>query len=566
MLRDLTIRNFAIIDDLSLTLPEGLTVLSGETGAGKSVLIHAVNLLLGSRASAELIRSGSDHAQLEAFFDIGAQSPVARTMERLGYDPRDGLLVRRLISRAGANRIYINASLATVQILNEITETLASISSQHAHQTLLREEQHLWILDQFGGLLPLRNEVEDLYAQILPLLEKRDRLRQLARSRNERLELLRFQQQEIEAAALQPEEDLRLEEERLRLKNHEFLLQTVFAALDSIYSREGSVFERLAEIARNLEKAGGLDAALAEPGRRLQDMVFQIEDLAGELRAYLQQIDMDERRLETVEERLDAVNKLKRKYGGTIEAVRAHLESVQTELASAETIDEQLAAVEKQLVAAAETLKNRAVRLSERRRKTAGILADKIAVELAGLNMPRTRFEVAVAPVAAETDSPALLTCNGARITAAGMDRARFRIAPNVGEAMKPLASIASGGELSRVVLAIKAILAETESVETVIFDEVDAGIGGGTAEVVGRKLAELAGHHQVVCITHLPQIARFGRHHYRIAKRVEKGRTRTTIALLDERGRIEELARMLGGVDITPTTLEHARELLRRP
>ena len=564
MLRDLSIRNFAIIDDLAIEFPPGLSVLSGETGAGKSVLINAVNLLLGSRASVELIRSGSENAQLEAFFEIGPETVVARTMKRLGYDPGEGLLVRRLISRGGANRIYINGNLATVQILNEITETLASISSQHAHQTLLREEQHLWVLDQFGGLLSLRAEVEELYLQLLPLLEKRDRLLNGRRNRNERLELLRFQRQEIEAAQLQPEEDRRLEEERLRLKNGEFLLQTVYTALDTIYSREGSAFERLGEIARGLEKAGGLDAALGEPARRLQDMVFQLEDLAADLRAYMQQIEMDEQHLEAVEERLDAVNKLKRKYGGSLEAVHEHLRSVEAELSSVETIDAEIAAVEKQLASLAETLKDRAVRLSQQRRKTAGELAEEIAAELADLNMPQTRFEVMVRPVAAAPDTPALLTCNGALITAAGVDRARFRIAPNVGEDLKPLASIASGGELSRVVLAIKAILAETDSVETVIFDEVDAGIGGGTAEVVGRKLAELARHHQVVCITHLPQIARFGRHHYRIAKDIQSGRTRTTITLLDERGRIEELARMLGGVDITPTTLKHARELLQ--
>jgi len=564
MLRELTIRNFAIIDDLTMEFPAGLTVLSGETGAGKSILINAVNLLLGSRASSELVRSGSDTAQLEAFFEIGPLNPVAGTMQRRGYDPGEGLLVRRRISRSGSNRIYINGNLATVQILNEITETLASISSQHAHQNLLRDDQHLWILDQFGGLLPLRTEVEIIYEQIRPLLEKRDRLRDAQQNRTERLELLHFQQQEIETAALQPEEDLQLEEERARLKNSEFLLQTVFAALDVIYSQQDSVVERLGEIARNLEKAGQLDAALVEPTQRLQDARFQLEDLTTELRGYMQSLDRDESRLEAVEERLDAVNKLKRKYGGSIESVFDHLQTVKKELAAVETTDEEIAAVDRQLEELSGRLKTQASTLSEQRRKTAGALAEKIAAELAGLNMPQTRFEVVLEPIAAERDSPTLLTTGDRLITAAGMDRARFRIAPNVGEDLKPLASIASGGELSRVVLAIKAILAQTEAVETVIFDEVDAGIGGSTAEVVGRKLAELARYHQVVCITHLPQIAKFGRHHYRIAKAVEKGRTRTTITLLDDDGRIEELARMLGGVDITPTTLEHARELLR--
>jgi len=566
MLRELTIRNFAIIDDLTIEFPAGLTILSGETGAGKSILINAVNLLLGSRASSELIRSGSDNAQLEALFEVGPENPVTRIMRRLGYDPADGLLVRRLISRSGTNRIYLNGNLATVQILNEITETLASISSQHAHQTLLREDQHLRILDQFGGLLSLRAEVETAHGQILPLLDRHRALEEARQNQSERMELLHFQKQEIEAAALQPDEDVRLEEERVRLKNAEFLLQSVFDALESIYSRQGSVVENLGEIARNLEKAGNLDPALAEPSRRLQDTIFQLEDLAADLRAYMQTIDRDENRLETVEERLDAVNKLKRKYGGSLQSIQEHQLAVEAELEAVSNIEADIEAVNRQLAEASAAIKTLASRLSDRRRKAAGALAEKIAAELAGLNMPQTRFEVVVEPIAAEPLSPAVLTCEGRLVTAAGMDRARFRIAPNVGENLKPLASIASGGELSRIVLAIKAILAQTESVETVIFDEVDAGIGGGTAEVVGRKLAELARHHQVVCITHLPQIAKFGSRHYRIAKQVEKGRTRTLITLLDQNGRVEEVARMLGGVDITPRTLAHAEELLRRP
>jgi len=565
MLQELSIRNFAIIDDLHIRFCEGLTVLSGETGAGKSILISAVNLLLGSRATATLIRSGCETAELEAQFQISAASNVAQTMAAHGYNAEEGLVVRRIVSRIDSNRIYINGRLATRQTLNAITENLASISGQHVHQNLLKEGQHLLILDQFGGLLSLRKAVSDAYLKLLPLIEKLNDLETLKRRQAQHVELLQYQKNEITETGIVPGEDVALEQERTRLKNSEFLYQTVYGGIEELYSRQGSVSERLVAVEKALDKAGQIDRALKPQTERLSQISFELEDMVEGLRNYLNTLHMDENRLAQVEERRDILNRLKRKYGGSLQDVLAHLEEITRELSSVENIDNEITAAVTEIRNLHANLSDSAQRLSRQRKKTAEHLAATIAAELAALKMPQIKFEISLIRMAAREDTIKYLKVSEHLISETGVDRAMFLIAPNVGEALKPLADIASGGELSRVVLAIKAILAETDAVETVIFDEVDAGIGGGVAEVVGQKLADLAQHHQIICITHLPQIAKFAHHHFSISKSVSAGRTRTNINPLDESGRIEEIARMLGGVEITPATLAHAREMLER-
>jgi DNA repair protein RecN (Recombination protein N) len=563
MLKELSIRNFAIIDDLQIDFSGGFTILSGETGAGKSIILNAVNLLLGSRASAELVRTGAESAELEALFQISAASSVARVMSANGYDPAEGLLIRRRISRADNNRVYINGRLATLGLLTAITENLASISGQHAHQGLLKEDQHLLILDQFGGLMKQRRQVYDLYHQILPLIEERNRLEAIGKRQGEHRELLEFQKAEITAAGLTPGEDEDLEQERLRLKNAEALYQTVYNSIEALYGASGSVIERLLEVKKNLTAAGQIDSKLKSTAESLASASYQIEDLTEELRAHLNVVQMDDQRLEAVEERLDTLNKLKRKYGGSLDAVCSQLETIADALSKVENISNQIQEIESQLGNLHDQLTRRVLELSQKRAKTSKRLASKVVQELGSLKMPQTEFQPVVQPMAADKKTSAYLAAQEYAISETGIDRATFMIAPNPGEELKPLASIASGGELSRVVLALKAILADTDAVETIVFDEVDAGIGGGTAEVVGRKLSELARHHQVICITHLPQIAKFGEHHFSIAKHVSDGRTLTTIQPLGKKDRTQEIARMLGGEKITQTTLDHARELL---
>ncbi len=565
MLKELSIRNFAIIDDLQISFSEGLTILSGETGAGKSIILNAVNLLLGSRASTDLVRTGAETAELEALFRITPQSRIAEIMSECGYDPADGLLIRRIIARSDTNRVYINGKLATIQLLNAVTDNLASISGQHAHQGLLKEEQHLSILDQFGGLMSLRQDMVDAYHQLLALIDELKKLERIQSRRSEHLELLQFQKTEISNARLVVGEDEELEQERLRLKNAEMLYQIVHGSIEELYSAPGAVFERISEVKKNLDKAARIDTRLDAEAGNLADSVYRIEGLIEELRSYQSRIQIDEQRLEAVEERLDELNKLKRKYGGSLEAVKSELAGIERELSRVENISGKIDGVNNRISEMREHCQKVATELSQKRQKAAAALAPKIIQALDSLKMAHTSFQVDLGPIAWNDKLDSNLNVANQLLTEYGIDRAAFMIAPNPGEELKPLAAIASGGELSRFVLALKAILAETDEVETVIFDEVDAGIGGGTAEVVGRKLAELAQHHQVICITHLPQIAKFGDHHYGISKHVMDGRTLTTIQPLGEAERQQEIARMLGGEELTAATLKHARELLKK-
>ena len=563
MLRELSIRNFAIIDDLQITFSEGLAILSGETGAGKSIIINAVNLLFGSRATAKLIRTGYETAELEALFQIKKQSPIAKIMNGKGYNPEEGLLIRRIISRKDRHRIYINGRLTTIGILNLITENLASISGQHAHQGLLKEEQQLAIIDQFGGLTAARENVSGCFHEIVPLIRQLNDLKHKRDRQSEHIQLLEFQQKEIRQASVTFGEDTALEQERARLKNSEALFQAVQGGIEMLYDSQGAVIDGLLTVKKDLDEASTLDPLLAPKAERIAEAAFHLEDVADELRSYLKNIQMDESRLDTVEERLDTLVKLKRKYGGSLEAVIFRMESIGHELSEMENLSENIVATENKLFELHGKLTQLTHKLSRDRKKTAKTLAQKVEKELTSLKMPHTKFKISFRTIPADEDGDPYLTIKEQTVFETGIDQVTFLIAPNVGEPLKPLSSIVSGGELSRVVLALKAILAETEAVETIVFDEVDAGIGGSVAEVVGKKLSSLARHHQIICITHLPQIAKFGNHHFRISKRVSDGRTSTTIKRLSETERVKEIARMLGGEKITRATLNHAHEML---
>lgn len=566
MLSELSIRNLAIIDDLSVSFDRGLTVLSGETGAGKSIIINAINLILGNRATSKLIRTGQETAEVEALFEVQEGSAVAKTMEDHGFDIKDGLLIRRVISANDRHRIFVNGKMATMQMLSEITQNLASISGQHANQTLLKEDQHLFWLDQFGDLVDLRNRISRLFAELVPVIRRLSEFETMEKKRAQKIEFLNFQKADIENTGINEKEDAVLEETRARLKHGENLKHVTTAALNELYQMDGSLTERIADLSKNLEKASELDNALKNTAEELADIVYRIEDISGTLRRYADGLSTDPALLDETERRIDDLTKLKRKYAGdtgTLDDVMEVYRNICSELEELENISTSIGDLEKQIEKKHGKLWELCLELSEKRKKAAVRFADAVEHELVDLDMVKTQFRVPVKHVTAESDLSPWLKAGTAAISETGVDQVQFMISPNIGEELRPLARIASGGELSRVVLSLKAILAGVDSVGTVIFDEVDAGIGGRTAEMVGRKIKTLSECHQVICITHLPQIAKYADHHYKIEKHVDGGRTRTQIYKIETPDRIYELARMLGGAKITDKTLAHAGEML---
>ena len=563
MLQEISIRQFAIIDDIRISFQNGLTILSGETGAGKSIIINAVNLLLGSRASEKMIRTGAEAAEVEALFQVESDSPVAQAMQANGFAYSNDLMIRRIISRNSRHRIYINDRLSTMQVLKRIVQYMASISGQHAHQGLLQEDQQLFILDQSSGLLPVRKKVRQAYHQLTGLVQEYHQLKSRQSRQKEHMELLRYQLQEIRSAKIAEDEDTELEQEIARLKNAEQLYATVHESIDEIYNTSGAVVERILAVGKKLEDVAQIDAELSASSQIIFENAYRIEDVANDLRNYLGKIQMDEQRLEEAEERLYFLNTLKRKYGGSLTAVLEKETAIELEISQDKHLNEDIVETHNTLVALRKKTIALSDKLSQERQIAAKKLARAVENELDTLKMNRTRFKVSLLPLGKNTESEPFLQNGDKNLSETGQESIQFLIAPNVGEDLKPMAEIASGGELSRIVLALKAILAHTEVVETIIFDEVDAGIGGTVAEVVGKKLAQLSRHHQVICITHLPQIARFGDHQMRITKKVKNNRTETAIHPLNHDERIQEIARMLAGENVTEKTLAHATELM---
>ncbi len=558
MLTELRIRNFAIIDELKVSFGEGLSVISGETGAGKSIIIGAIGLLLGDRASADQIRTSEDAAEVEARFDLAGRDGLKEQLEHLGFDPADDLVIRRTVSRSGRNRVYINGSLATLSQLSSLSASLVNICSQHEHQLILNADHHIDILDEFGGLSPLRGEYEALYGEYLTRKSRLDELQTLNRKKIEREEFLAFQLREIREAGVKPGEDAALLEEKKILSNAQKLRDHAARAYEALYGREGSLLGALREALRDIGEIKKIDPSLKASPEELDSLFFHLEDAALALRDYLGRIAFDPQRLAGIDDRLDHLGKLKRKYGGSLEEVLKAGAGIEAELKSMASIEEEISGLAKEISSRHAVLLEKARELSAARRKAAGRLKETIEREIRDLRMGESRFEVKFAGAPqGEAGEP--------RLTDKGIDAVEFYLSTNTGEALKPLNRIASGGELSRIVLALKKALARTGSVGTIIFDEVDSGIGGATAEAVGEKLKDVSRHHQVICITHLPQIACFGDSHYLVSKAVSGDRTNSRVQLLSETERLAEVARMLGGVNVSGKAAEHAREMLAK-
>lgn len=559
MLSHLVIRNFAIIDHLEIPFQRGLTVLSGETGAGKSIIIDALNLILGGRASTDVIRTDEDQAVVEACFELNGpnEKRVDAQLEELGIESTPGqLVIRRIVSRNGRNKVFINGCISTVSTLRDVTLGLVDISGQHEHYSLLQADRHLELLDEFGVLGDQVTRMRSDYDDFRALQRELESLQTDVRDRLHRIDFLRYQLEEIDAVGLEPGEEETLKAELNLLKNAERITDASSSANYLIYDAEESAGQQVAAAKEELSKIADCDPRLAELVKRLDDTRFVLEDVSRELATFAREVDDDPRRLDTVIGRLEAIKKLKRKHGYDVEVVLEEAEAMRKELDRLENSEALTEELEQKVLKARQHAYDTAVELSKERRDAALLLAREIEKELKDLGMDRASFEVSF-------DHPSVPDFEACDLNPAGLDRVEFMVNPNLGEDAKPLARVASGGELSRIMLAIKRVLAIRDSISTYVFDEVDAGIGGSTADMVGQKISETAVDHQVLCITHLPQIASRGDHHYVVAKSNVGGRTQSSIRPLDDKERVEELARMLGGSRATDTTREAAQELL---
>ncbi len=549
MLIDLAIKNVAIIDSLLVSFQPGLNILTGETGAGKSIIIDAVNLILGGRASTDLIRSGEDEAQVEALFSLAGIPGIAAELAESGIDVEEELIVKRTVSRAGRNRVYLNGSLATTAQLAAVAPRLINIYGQHESQTLLRLANHQELLDGFGRLTPLRNVYSGVHTQYQKIVNELRSREKDGHEAARRLDLLNFQAEEIAAIAPLTGEDQELEQERELLAHAERLLQGTNSAFARLYSDDGALLSRLSDIRRNLSDCATVDPRLSPLDASLAEAALQLEDTALALRDYATKIEADPLRLQVVDDRLNILRNLKRKYGASLEEILVLKVKIDEERESLLHGGENREELERRRDELARELRQKGEELSTRRRETAGALTEAMTSQLHDLAMKNALFLPEITPL----DEP----CS------TGLDRVEFLFSPNPGEPPRPLARIASGGELSRLMLALKQIHPESD-VPTLIFDEVDTGIGGAVSALVGEKLRKVAGNQQVLCITHLPQVAVYANHHFQVQKQVKGGRTSTTVTVLDDEARIEELARMLGGITITETTRQHAREMLK--
>jgi DNA repair protein RecN (Recombination protein N) len=553
MLTELNIRNFAIIDELQVAFDGGLNMISGETGAGKSIIIGAVGLLLGDRANADMIRSFEDAAVVEALFDIRGQDGLRAKIREMGFGEGDELVVRRVVSRSGKNRVYINGNLASLASLAAIGESLINICGQHEHQMILNPENHTDVLDEFGGLLPLRAAYRERYDLYRSLQERLRALQERRKKREEREDLLRFQIGEITRADLKGGEDAALTEEKRILANVQKLLDFADAAYETLYGKGGSVLAEFRGAVSAVKEIRKIDEGLKLSEQEMEELYYRIEEAAFTLRDYAKRLSFDPARLEAVEERLELLGRLKRKYGGTLEAVLEKQAEAEREIGEISSLEEQMEELTREITIEEGRMSEAAGVLSTKRHAAAAALKTAVEREIRTLRMEDAQFEVVFRDLSGES----------ALLNDKGMDALEFYLSANVGEELKPLRAIASGGELSRIMLALKKVLARTGSVGTIVFDEVDSGIGGATAQIVGQKLREVARHHQVLCITHLPQIVCCGDRHYRVVKKVVGERTNTSVSLLSEEERLTEIARMLGGVELTEKTKDHAREML---
>jgi len=564
MLLELNIRNFAIIDELKVGFHDGLNILTGETGAGKSIIIDAMQLVTGGRGSIDYIRSEAEKSEIEALFDLESDHPVFDVLQSLGMNvPQDHLLLlKREILKSGKSICRVNGQLVTLTMLKEIGEWLIQVHGQHQHQHLLFEEKQLELLDSYGQnqINMTKQEFQLLYHKYQNLLREVKHLSEDEQKLTQRLDLIKYQIDEITKANLKLGEDEELTNQRNRIRNAEKIMKGILDSAD-ILSKENGAVDLLSYATSILDPISHYDSDIKKIHEQLQNLFYQIEDIASEINRFAQKYDFNPDEIDVIEERLSILHHLKRKYGNTVDDILEYAASIEDEVEILEHRDHHLQKLQLELNEVEQDMVVEALELSKLRISLAKTLSNKIVKELVDLEMKNVQFKIDIKYQEKSDGVPV----NGKYITIFehGLDKIQFLIAPNPGEPLKPLSKIASGGELSRIMLAILSILSDQDRINTFVFDEIDTGVSGRAAQSIAEKLSYVGKNKQVFVITHLPQVAIMGDHHYLIHKKVKNNHTFTDLELLNENDRILEVARMLGGSEITETTIKHANEMI---
>lgn len=562
MLRSLTIRDYALIEGLEVDFQPGLNVVTGETGAGKSIVVGALKMILGERASTEVVRTGARKAIVEGLFEGVDEAVLKPILTEAGLEWQDHLILRREIT-ASQSRAFVNDSPATVQVLKRVASHLVDLHGQHEHQSLLRTETHVEMLDGYGGLSELRSAYRSALEAVRQLVSKRKDLArresELARQRD----LWEFQLEEIDRVSPEEEEEDGLEAERRILENAERLHEATLNLFEILYEAESAVYDRLTVARNELQELTRIDAAFEPSLKEIASAQITVSEVSALIQDYNSRIEFNPERLEVIRDRLGELEHLKRRYGGSLEAVLAYRKEIADQLELARDFSGALARLATEIEQAQTDLGEVAERLSNKRREVASRVEAAVVAELDGLGMPNSRFDVSITQDASENGW--VVTSDGRRVEAHpdGMDVVEYFISTNPGEPPRPLAKVASGGEISRIMLAMKSILAKSDRLPMLVFDEIDVGVSGGIAEAVGTRMRDLGRYHQIITITHLPQVAAQGNAHFRVEKRVEDGRTRTDMRLLSPDERVAEVAGLMSGAQVSDSALESARELI---
>jgi DNA repair protein RecN (Recombination protein N) len=560
MLRELHISNLAVIADVRIELHRGLNCFTGATGAGKSLVIGAIEVLLGLRSPAEMLRPGVDEGRVSGVFEI-ASPEALRRIEQVTDIPvtQDGgeLLLTRRLYASGRSSVTLNGNPITLGMLKQVGESLVDVHGQHDHQYLLKPSNQLDVLDQFGDLWPLRKRYHETYEKVTEAKRRIEELSANRTLRQQQLELYRFQAEEIDAAQLEPAEYVELEARASVLENLEKLKKDTSATYGALYEADGSVLERLKMMAAVLSELSGLDINLKPVAEALRDSTIQLEEVAFDLSRYLDKLDLDPGELAEVNDRLNTINRILNKYGDPLEATLAYREEIGQKIRHLEQQTDDFTAIQSQLAPLLTELRALGGELTQKRTAVGKKLGPLVEKQLAELGMEKAKFTIVLTPASGSVCGESLPA------TASGFDQVEFIAQTNPGQLPQPLRKIASGGELSRIMLALKGILAQSDRISVLVFDEIDSNVGGRLGSVIGNKLRHLASHHQVLCITHLPQIASYGDRHLTVRKEVVDNQTATTVRVMCGAERLQEMAEMIGGQRITETTRAQAQELL---